>query len=270
MLTCQEGKDFTLTIEFTDALDAVIVPVSVSAILLDGYDKQLAEFTPISFTPGDPSTTLVIPAIHHALSDEGRSVRVAVVTITTATGTVTKTFGYVVEADRHIRVMVNSFQSYYSAEALALTVSNIVGWASAGKDLREAAMSEAFFRIASIPMIYDGELSATLSRFDYDVLTPSTQSNYISRDLWDEMTLDNYLTLPSRFRRALCMAQFLEANELLLGDMTLDRYRAGIQSETVGESSVVLRAGRVDYGLSAAALKALSGYIYSGMRIVRG
>jgi hypothetical protein len=151
-----------------------------------------------------------------------------------------------------------------------LSLTNVSGWEGANETRRKSALAEAYARLIAIPMSYGVDPSEGNSDwFNKDLQTLAGYSNEISRDMWVEIEVADFVTFPSRFRRALALAQLLEANELLQGDTVLDRFRAGIVRETIGESSMQLSAGRLDYGISIPALKALTGYISFQMRIAR-
>jgi hypothetical protein len=251
-----------LTILHQDGNAVVITPTAITAVLYDGFDVVVTDLGAISFDPAAGQTSITILGQFNQLADdEVRSARVLRVKIDTVNGVIPKTYAYVVEAEQSLKVMVNTFQSYEAADLQAMDTANIVGWASADETRRRAALSEAFRRLISVPMRYGVR--------DADGHMDVRDLSYIARDVWLEITADTYATFPSHFKRALCRAQFLEANELLAGDVVGDRRRAGILSETIGESSMQLNAAQVDYGVSRAAMQALTGYIDFNMRLVR-
>lgn len=258
-----DGYAAEITVPFTDADGSAITPTGVSARLFDGVDALLMDFGLLAFNAADGSKTITIPAaVNDLADDETRAVRRLEVLITHDAGNpITKTQVYIVEAEQSLSVMVNTFQSYEAADLLAGEVVNTAGWTAAAEPQRRAALIEAFRRITSIPMRYgirdeNGDIDP------YDL-------HYIPRDLWPEVTADAYRAFPSHFQRALRKAQFIEANELLQGDTIGARRRAGVISETIGESSMTLRRDQIDYGLSHDTLAALTGYIDYNMRIAR-
>jgi hypothetical protein len=251
-----------LTILHQDGNGAALVPTAITAVLYDGFDNVVSDFGALTFDAAAGQTSvLVLGQFNELAEDETRAARALRVRIDTANGAITKTYAYVIEAEQTLQVMVNTFQSYEAAEVLALESANVAGWASADETRRRAALSEAYRRVTSIPMQYG--LRDTEGHMDHYGLS------YISREMWREIDQEDFRTFPSHFRRALARAQFAEANELLAGDVIGDRRRAGILSETIGESSLRLNGAQVDYGVSRTALAALTGYIHFNMRINR-
>jgi hypothetical protein len=157
--------------------------------------------------------------------------------------------------------MKNSFMTYELAEVTSADFVNATGWAVADANLRKTALIESFARLTMIPMKYHP--------LDANGEPDRTVENVILRDEWVAMNAAGYNALPVHLRRALRRAQFIEANELLQGDVLSQKRRAGVLSETIGESSVRLNAGVIDYGVGTETLSALAGYIHFNMKIVR-
>lgn len=257
-----EDYNVELVVGFTDLNGQPVTPTEISAVLYDGEDQVVVDFGSLPFVAEEGSKSIMVPAAFNVLEDgELRAARILRVELMTAAGAIRRSFSYVIEAEQRLVIMTNTFQSYEAAEIAALETPNASGWATATEEKRKAALIEAFRRLTNIPMKYalrdeDGRL----------ILEDET---IIERDRWAEVTPDDYAGFPTHFRKALRRAQFLEANELLQGDNVAKKHRAGIVTETIGESSVTLRNGRVDYGVSSVSLQALAGYIYFNMRIAR-
>ena len=257
-----ENYTVEITVPFTDKNGAVIVPLQISAMLFDGEDIVLIDFGSLTVVPASTSKIISINAAFNTLGvDEVRSARVLQVDLTTAAGVVTKILSYVVEAEQTLLIMNNTFQSFAAAEILSLTTASSQAWLSADEVRQRAALSEAFRRLTNIPMRYS-------FRDDLGNLLIS-EEKLIERDQWSGINKDAFDAFPAHFKRALRQAQFLEANEILQGDAVASRHRSGIISETIGESSVTLRAGRIDWGIGSLTMNALAGYIYFNMRIAR-
>lgn len=257
-----EDYSVQVTVPFTDAAGLAYVPTVVRAVLVDGYDLVLVDFGDIAFAVGATEVSILVPAqLNRLAPGEVRAVRQLRVSLRQDLNSVSKVHNYVIEAEQSLVVMSNTFQSYEAADLLALETSSVSGWNSSDETRRRAALAEAYRRITSIPMRYGIR--------DVDGFIDQNELLYIERDMWLQIGVDAYTLFPTHFKRALRMAQFVEANELLQGDQIGLKHRAGIISETIGESSVTLRADRVNYGLSILALSVLTGYINFDMRIAR-
>lgn len=256
-----EGYSVELAVPFVNNSDEPIVPVEITAVLMDGFDQVLVDFGIIPFVAEDGTKTILILDIYNALGEgEVRAARRLNVTMTTAAGPVHKTFAYAIEAEQSLIVMNNTFQSYEAATLLAMENVNTIGWQAADETRQRAALSAAYRRLTNIPMRYAFR--------DIDGVM-STDETYIARDEWALISADAFASFPTHFKRALRHAQFIEANELLQGDIVGQKHRSGIISESIGESKVTLRAGKIDYGIGSLTMAALVGYIHFNMRIAR-
>jgi hypothetical protein len=256
-----EGYIVEVVVPFTDLNNQPIAPTALRAALYDGEETLITDFGAISIVGASGSKTITIAANFNNLTDLVREARVLSVEMDTAAGTVRKRHSYVIEAEQTLEIMTNTFLTYESAEISVMDFVNMTGWVAADETRRRAAMVEAYNRIVRIPMKYAprDDLGQPITEFE----------TVIDRDGWMVMTKDAFNMLPSHFRRALRLAQVAEANELLMGDSIGRRHRSGIITETIGESSMTLRGGQIDYGLSQSALAALSGYINYNLRITR-
>lgn len=249
-------------VAFNDLNGQPITPTSVSAVLFDGEDNEIENFGSIPFDPAAGSVTVVVPRIYNELdSDETRAVRVLRVSIGTVGGEIIRSLPYALEAEQRLEIIVNTFQTYETAQVAMKDMVNMSGWTAANDDQRRAALVEAFRRITMMPLKYG-------VRDTHDKLN-FREEHYITREDWIGMSAEDFKKLPDHFRQALRRAQLIEANELLQGDAVARKRRAGIVSETIGESSMTIRADRVDYGLNPQTMAALAGYIHFNMRITR-
>lgn len=257
-----EDYDVTLEVAFVDLNGAPITPTAVRAELYDGEDTLLQDLGSLPIDVGDTSKTIVIPRQFNVLGDgELSAARIVRIELETAAGVIRRAFSYVVEGEFRLEIMQNTFQTYEAAELAARNQVNTSGWSAADEERRKAALIEAFNRLVQIPMKY--------ALRDADGRLVLEQETHIARDQWIEVTAGDFGEFPAHFKRALRAAQFAEANELLQGDAAGRKHRAGIITETIGESSVTLRAGKIDYGISQAALAHLAGYIHFNIRIAR-
>lgn len=264
-----EDYSVELVIGFTDLNGTPVTPTEVSAILYDGNDEEIVDFGAMPFAVADGSKTVIVPAQFNCLADgELRAARILRIALVTEAGVIRRSFSYVIESEQRLELMTNTFMSYEAAELLMLDVPNATGWTTASEDAKKAALIEAFRRLTMIPMRFTREITSNIG---WDTLAPrDIHTEYvISRAGWLEVDQDTYSEFPSAFKKALRRAQAFEAAELLSGDSVLKKHRAGIVTETIGESSVTLRSGKVDLGVSSTAMSALAGYIYFNARIAR-
>lgn len=255
-----QNYDVTITIPLTDLNDVAITPDAVIGILTDGDDREIVNFGYLEFVPG-AEMTFVVPAVYNQLGEEFISGRTLKVGFETVAGEIWRSFPYIVQMSETLVALKNTFQSYQAAEIYSVFTTNKDGWNVSTETGRRTALAEAFSRITALPMKY-----CPVDDIGRPILAQETK---IARADWAEFTLDAFLMLPSAFQKALRKAQFVEANELMLGAGVEEKRRQGIASESVGESSMTFRPGHVDYGLSRAALSALVGYIDFNMRIAR-
>lgn len=251
-----------VVVPFTDLNGVAIVPTDMRAKLFDGEDTLLEDFGSISVAGASGEKTVTIAAIYNELrGDELREARVLKVELDTASGVVQKRHSYVIEAEQTLEIMTNTFQTFETAMITAANYVNLSGWNAAEEVHQRAALVEAYGRICSIPMKF-------CPRDDLGQNTLADEQ-MISRAGWLEVSKDAFSAFPTHFRKSLRAAQLLEANELLTGDAVGRRHRAGIITETIGESSVTLRAGQINYGISQTALSVLSGYVVFSVKLTR-
>lgn len=251
-----------VVVPFTNLNGEQITPVALRAKLFNGEDVLIDDFGAISLVGASGQKTISVPAIYNTLAgSEIREARVLKVEIDTASGTIHKRHSYVIEAEQTLEIMVNTFQTYETAEIAAINYVNLPGWTVSDEVRRRASLVEAYSRITAVPMKYGPRDDLGQNIEGEEVI--------ITREGWLDMTKDAFSALPTHFRRALRAAQLVEASELLSGDSVGRRHRAGIVTETIGESSMTLRAGKIDYGLSQATMNALVGYINFRVGIAR-
>lgn len=288
-----ENYDVTISFAFTDYNGADVEPVSIVAALYNGDEELVFDFGSVAFDLADGKVDVMIPAEFNYLGDEMAAARILRVTLETAAGAIHRSSSYIVEGEVRLSLMRNSFQSIEAAELLARDVPNLAGWSGAPRDARFAALISAYYRLTRIPLrfveanrnnIADREtlilreaprgteaqdfsplIHATHRPVGYNREFPLTTNVLV----WSTMTSDDLMLLPLDFRRKLRLAQLAEANEMLENDAVARKHRAGIISETVGESSVMLRGNRLELGIGRAALEYLTGHIYYNFKVAR-
>lgn len=255
-----EGAPVVLNIVTTDLNGQPAAPSVVEAWLNDEYGVKIADLTGI--TSGLGSIEVMIPAIHNVISgsDTDLGVRSLWVeyTVDGVQKSVLTTYG--LEREQALRVCVNSFQTLARAQVEAARMINLDAFnTEADEDRQKAALIEAFSRIVNLRLTYETTINNMTRWFNLDA------------SIWDGFTEDAFNTqLPSRLRRALIQAQLVEANEILEGNVMARKLSAGIQSETIGESSVTFKNSAVAAaGVSSFAMSILAPFLDRTIRLAR-
>ena len=253
-----------IAIPFKDASGVTVVPTEIKAVLRDGEEDMVLDFGSIAFDATGVDTKVIVPALANTLrGDDLMEVRKLDVEIVHAGGVVRVSRSYVIEAEQSLQIMRNSFMSFETALMLSTQFVNLTAFVNATEQRQRAALTEAFYRIIELPMVY-----AT-----YDADGAIVETSRIGRSNWMLVDADAFKTqFPSHFQRALRAAQLAEADDLLQGNVLARKHAQGIASETIGESSVTLRqgfGGGITSGIGTTALALLSGYIDRTMTIGR-
>lgn len=265
-----ENTKATLSIPTPEVNGSRVAVQSVGLTLLDEIGVVIAPFGVIAVaTPANNAATVTveIPASYNDLAaDKKRGARVVQVRFTTASGVYETETIYLVEKAAQIERLKNSFVS--SAEALMLTreLVNLDGWTNATDDERNAALVMAHANLCKLTYRYSGTESQ--SRITWG---ESAETGYTYVTDIDEITEDEWNSTPESFRLALQRAQIVEADNFLRGDPVGDKRRAGIVSETIGESSMFFKnVPDVRLAVCREALDYLAGYIVRTVSVARG
>lgn len=279
-----DNYDVSVSFAFTDLNGAPVAPTAVKVDLFDGNDQLIISFGSLPFGEHDTEKEVVVPAEFNTLdpqTDGPNASRIVRCTLETPAGNIRRSASYVIEGDFRLQVMKNSFITFEAAELTARDIPNSFGWRTAGRENQEAALINAFNRLTRIPMKF--RVGPTPLKYLNDRLTSAPKYHW-TKDLllgdepaetvipaaaWHDIDADEFMTFPDYFRKAVRLAQVAEANDILENDVTNRRHRQGIISETVGESSIMLRGGQLNLGVSRAALEYLSGHVYYNHRISR-
>lgn len=264
MQICLNGQNITIVVPFTDSAGNEVVPYAVILNLYDNDGEHMVSYVPIVPAPGDTSVSIEVQSLENTIPldvlTESRTIRAEFMFPTP--GSIFKYVTYAIRQEQRLVVMVNSFIGYEAALVQAHGMVNLTGFTLSTEDKQVAALSEAFRRITRIPLRY----------FATDEFNRSmrAEETIIEPQMWAHITPAEFKAMPENFRRALIEAQIVEANELAQGDTYTRRHRAGVRSETIGESSVTLQAGAfVDTGVSSQTMSILRGFVYKTMRIAR-
>ena len=117
----------------------------------------------------------------------------------------------------------NSFQSYYQALMMAEEIPGLEAFKSMEKSEQIAALIYAYRIIGTMVFMSKGQI------------------------VWDigSLNAEELDKLDPGLLEALCIAQLLEANESLDTNSAHSKRLDGIMSETIGESSMMFRSGKV-------------------------
>lgn len=260
------GTSVTIAIPLTDLAGNALVPVSMSYTVSDESGVQVIASTALT-PPGDMEVEITIPASGNMLPTGKTLVgRVVNLQVVTASGTVPLEYAYMVRATSLLIPLVNSFQSWSQAMLNMSVMPRLAYFGSASRDEQEGALIEAFDRLRRLTYVITEEFEAMKQ-----ITWPGeTETWRILFDDWTEMTTQEFTSYPQTFRTALFKAQIAEADDILGGTSPADRRRLGIQSETIGESSMFFRPSKpIDYGCSPDAHRYLKRYIVRSVKMGR-
>lgn len=257
-----EGQIIEITVPFTKD-GARYAPTDVSIAIYDGEDEVIMAPGPIAFDSGSEAVVVQVPAAVNNLQGEDlQEIRRLEAVVTHDAGVFVVSHFWGIEHEQRLQTLKNSFMSYETALMEARGFTNLTSFGAETKDRQIAALSEAFRRITDLSLIY--EVANDAGRIE--------RRDYLNAVTWPSVTREMFLAFPTHFRRALRAAQLAEADELLQGNVIARKHAQGIVSETIGESSVTLRAGFSGQGSSTVgttALALLSGYIDNTVKIGR-
>ncbi|WP_062120525.1 hypothetical protein [Aureimonas sp. AU40] len=243
-------------------------PVEVTGASVSVTDERRRPLGAIDAVLGE-TLRVVVPAELNALQagTSGMEGRVVTVVLHTPGGDITRQLVYAVQGTDSLAVPNNSFQTIHEARIKAFDLPGLkMVHGASDRDLR-AALIEAYARLTRISLkiidSYDRE-TLILPEVNY-----RTRFTYIDQQHWHEMDVATFDDFPAYFTDRLKRAQIIEADEILTGDIIGDKRRAGVLSESIGESSMMFRNGVLDMGVTRAALEALTGLVHYQFRITR-
>jgi hypothetical protein len=260
-----EDYDVALEVQFVDLNNAAVVVQRIDAVLYDGDDQVLLEMDNLPFDAADTSKTITVPAALNRLGEgETSAARALRVVLTTDAGKIRRSFGYIIEGESRLELLNNTWVTLEAAEVLARDMPELKSWSQSSDEQRAAALINAYSRMQRIQLRFTNPLPGEEDEEDrcekHTILRPG---------VWNELTADDFLAFPKPFRTALRRAQICEANSILTDNPFAERHRAGVISETVGESSVMLRGGKLELGVANETLRCLAGYVYYQVSIAR-
>jgi hypothetical protein len=261
------GTNVTVSIPLNDLAGNALVPTSLTYTVTDEAGVEVIASTILAFTSGDSTAEITVPEASNALpTNVTVAGRVVNLVVDTATGTYPLEAGYIIRAASLLLPLKNSFQNWNQAQVTLVQMQNLNFFASASREAAEGAMIEAFTRLRAFTFVITEEFDA-MEQISWP---GETETWRITFDDWTEMTNAEFATYPATFRNAIFRAQIAEANDILGGTTPDDRRRLGIQSETIGESSMFFRPSKpIELGCSVTAHRYLKRYIVRSVKLGR-
>lgn len=289
-----ENYNVTVKVLFTDFNGQSVTPTEVRAALYDEEDREVVDFGSLPFDAEDGSKDIVIPAAFNVLGDgQTEGARILRVELVTENGTIRRSHSYILQGEFRLVIMTNTFMSLEAAEILARDMPDLMGWAGADEETKQASLINAFNKLTRIPMKFVNDpqkMQERNERWGYGnwghTMPPYHHPYHWTKDItgqvgpvetiipaaaWPHVTADEFHDFPAHFRKALRSAQLVEASETLDSEKeTVKRkHQQGVISETIGESSVMLRGGQITTGVSRRALEYLTGHIAYSFSVSR-
>lgn len=217
------GQKFTIPLVTDEVPDGKAVSVVFTGARLSPEPDAGSQFS-VEFLVTDNATGEV-PLVPDDVTSIGRrSVWQLGWVITDDVGA-THTYSEVImmEASDTLVKGENSFQGYYPALMLAEELPGTDSFRSMEKSEQIAGLITAYRLMGSLTFMSKGKI------------------------IWDITSLnaEELDTLDPGLLEALCIAQVIEANESLDSNSSQAKRLDGIMSETIGESSMMFRAGKV-------------------------
>lgn len=269
MNTYLAGTPVQLAVSFTDTDGNVLSVSAATYSIVDDRSNVIQES--VSFDPTETTLTIAselnqiaalnLETLTSEQIDEVRlyEARIVEFELTLEDGNIYPyDIVYAVVPRERLIAGLNSFQTLRQAYLTAMSVPNTTTWNTASEDDRVAAMIEARLRICSFQF---RDVTLGQSYLNEDQLIGDL-SRLPPRD---------FNALTARFRKALCMAQLAEAEEILGGgDQSSLLRRNGLISQTIGETQEIYRTSKpIDMQVSKAALRYLGPYISLSQKIGR-
>lgn len=273
-----ENYDVQLEVLFTDGLGQPMTVTAVSAILFDADDVEIADLGAVTFDLADGKATVTVPAEFNVLGEsETAAARTVRVKLETDATPVFRFVSYIIEAESRLEILNNTFLTLPAAEVLARDNPQLKAWNGASDEKKAAALINAYSRLSRVQLRYlkpKEEIAQPAIRptpFPYLGYGQHCPDDVVIKpgDWGRRFGKRDFLKMPEDFRRAIRNAQIIEANAVLTDNPYEQRHRAGVISETVGESSIMLRAGKLELGVANETLRALTGYVYYNVRLAR-
>ena len=211
--------------------------------------------------------------------ETSRDIRIICLKAKTKTGAVfSLEYAYGLTIADPLTVGVNSFMTYRQAQKLAMDMPKLNNWESMSQSQRISALLEAKQRICRLAFDF-GQVQLDMTKQDYVVQAAGKPRCVQVGEIFgvyggsvklEDLYIEDFEALPTKFRTALMQAQLAEANDVLEVDSIAERRRQGLILETIGEvkqmfSSII----PAQMAVSSKAMSYLSRYLASGKKIGR-
>lgn len=211
--------------------------------------------------------------------ETSRDIRIICLKAKTKTGAVfSLEYAYGLTIADPLTVGVNSFMTYRQAQKLAMDMPKLNNWESMSQSQRISALLEAKQRICRLAFDF-GQVQLDMTKQDYVVQAAGKPRCVQVGEIFgvyggsvklEDLSIEDFEALPTKFRTALMQAQLAEANDVLEVDSIAERRRQGLILETIGEvkqmfSSII----PAQMAVSSKAMSYLSRYLASGKKIGR-
>lgn len=278
-----DKSTISVVVNFVDDNGNVIADVQeVEYLVIDSEGKMLQTLTSYDFADTDDRSSMkilisdVVNTLEEGTSRDIRVIRTKVVT--TEGGEIWLEQAYGISVTDPLAEGENSFMSYRRCLKLSMDIPNLDNWESSSLTQRMSALMEAHTRICR--MSFDMQkVELDMTRQNYVVQAAGRPRVVKDGDPLNifgkvitlrDLDADDFKKLPEDFRKVLCMAQLIEANDILETDSIAERRRQGLILETIGEvkqmfSSILPAQSAV----ATRTLTYLSPYLSSGRKIGR-
>lgn len=224
-------------------------------------------------------TVLTSEDVNTLNEDSSRDIRIICLKAKTKTGAVfSLEYAYGLTVSDPLQVGVNSFMTYRQAQKMAMDMPKLNNWESMSQSQRISALLEAKQRICRLAFDF-GQVQLDMTKQDYVVQAAGKPRCVQVGEIFgvyggsvklEDLSVEDFEALPTKFRTALMQAQLAEANDVLEVDSIAERRRQGLILETIGEvkqmfSSII----PAQMAVSSKAMSYLSRYLASGKKIGR-
>lgn len=216
----------------------------------------------------------------NSLEEEtSRDIRIICLKAKTKTGAVfSLEYAYGLTIADPLQVGVNSFMTYRQAQKMAMDMPKLNNWEAMSQSQRISALLEAKQRICRLAFDF-GQIQLDMTKQDYVVQAAGKPRCVQVGEIFgvyggsvklEDLSVEDFEALPTKFKTALMQAQLAEANDVLEVDSIAERRRQGLILETIGEvkqmfSSII----PAQMAVSSKAMSYLSRYLASGKKIGR-
>lgn len=265
-----------ITVDLTDIDGNPITNIkAVSYCIVDEENNELLPEIEYDFGENDKTfIQIVVPEEVNTLKEGcARDIRIICVRIEKESGggiVIEQAYG--VSVQDPLKVGENSFMTYRQFLRLSMDMPEMPNWERASTNQRISALMEARTRICRLAFdLPQEELDMTKQEYevqaaDHPRTVPWNTTSIHIKNLSEA----DFEKLPEGFKKALCMAQLAESNDILETDSISERRRQGLILETIGEVKQMFSSMLpAQTAISSKSMSYLSPYLASNRRIGR-